>query len=207
MPHDFSESLNCSHAASDLPIWREIYEAAFPGFVSMNDHRQNGSHQAAGVDRSIVLASSEQVLIDEKIRTKPYDDILLEYWSDERRRVYGWICKPLRAQYIAYAIAPLGKAYLLPVVPLQNAWTKEGAGWIKRYREVRAKNRDKSTGREWDTLSVPIPVDVLFRAVGAALRIRFTPVGEENGSRAEYQQDEWTAAYEQELARQKSLAL
>jgi hypothetical protein len=175
VPHDFSESLAMSHAASDMPFWREIYQQAFPSMLAMIDHRQDGEHQRAGIDRSVILANSKQILIDEKVRGrnaktgKVYEDIALEFISDEARKVPGWVCKPLRADYIAYAIAPLGRCYLLPVPQLQSAWEKHGEEWRDSYFEVRAENKG------WTTVSVGIPVPVLFKAIGQALRVQFTP--------------------------------
>lgn len=168
--HEFEESLAKSHAASDLPIWEEIYRQAFPTFAAMVDHRQDGEHQRAGIDRSVLLANSKQILVDEKVRWKAYDDIALEYWSDEGRKVPGWVCKPLRADYIAYAIAPLGRAYLLPVLQLQLAWARCGERWIEQHQEIRAKNS------RYTTVSVGVPVADLFREIGGALRCRFQPM-------------------------------
>lgn len=173
--YDFAESLAASHAASDLPIWEEIYRASFPGFVSMVDHRDDGEHQRAGIDRSVILANSKQILIDEKVRGrnkitgKVYEDIALEYLSNEGRGVPGWVCKPLRADYIAYAIAPLGRCYLLPVMQLQLAWQRSGGYWREKYPSVRAKNSG------YTTVSVGVPVGDVFAEVGRALRVGFTP--------------------------------
>lgn len=168
--HDFYESLNRSHGASDLPIWLEIYRQAFPDMLVAVDHRQDGEHQRAGIDRSITLANSKQILIDEKIRYKAYGDIALEYWSDRKRRIPGWVCKPLRADFICYAIAPTGQAYLLPVPQLQQAWARHGEEWVDRYPAISAQN---ST---YTTVSCGVPVAVLFRAIGECLRFRFTAI-------------------------------
>ena len=62
--HDFSDSLAASHRASDLSIWEEIYRKSFPDFLAMVDHRQDGEHQRAGIDRSVILENSKQILID-----------------------------------------------------------------------------------------------------------------------------------------------
>lgn len=167
--HDFNESLRRSHAASDLPIWLEIYRQAFPTMQAAIDHRDDGEHQRAGIDRSVILANSKQILIDEKVRWRAYDDIALEYWSDRDRRVPGWVCKPLRCDFICYAIAPLGRAYLLPVQQLQQAWQRHGDQWRKAYRDCNAQNA------RYVTVSCPVPVSVLFRAIGECLRVSFTP--------------------------------
>ena len=168
--HDFASSLAASHAVSDAPFWEEVYAKAFPGGV-MVDHRQDGEHQRAGVDRSITMPNAKQILIDEKARFNDYGDILLEYWSDEAKRVPGWVCKPLRCDYIAYAIVPRGWCYLLPVLQLQSAWRRHGENWIAQHRRIDAKNRG------YVTVSVGVPVNILFAAIGQALRVQFAIPG------------------------------
>jgi len=186
--HDFGESLAKSHAAEDLPFWKEVYRKSFPTMIGMYNHRQDGDHQRQGIDRSIVLENSKQILIDEKVRYKNqttgkiYDDILLEYWSNEGMRVPGWVCKPLLCDYIAYAIAPLGICYLLPVLQLQSAWSLYGQKWIAEFTSkiggpIRAKN--KCTGGTYTTVSIAVPAKTLYPAIGAALRANFTPPEQE----------------------------
>lgn len=170
MIHDFAESLAASHAASDLPIWEQIYRRAFPTFCAMVDHRDDGEHQRAGIDRSVILANSKQLLIDEKVRNKDYGDILLEYVSNDRFNSPGWVCKPLRADYIAYAIVPAGRCYLLPVIQLQIAWAKYGEFWKQEFRHVPAQNNG------YTTHSVAVPPERLFSAIGGALRVSFDKV-------------------------------
>jgi hypothetical protein len=163
--HTFSKSLAASHAASDLPIWEAVYRQAFQRMECMVDHRADGEHQRAGIDRSIILSNSKQILIDEKVRWKNaatgrvYEDIALEFWSDEGRQVPGWVCKPLRADFIAYAIAPLGKCYLLPVIQLQLAWERMGQEWRRKHHEIRARNDGYTT-------------------VSVGVRFDFTPVND-----------------------------
>ncbi len=171
-PHNFEQSLAASHAAEDLPLWEEVYRKAFPSFATMVNHRKDGDHQRNGIDRSVILENSKQILIDEKIRGrnkrtgKIYKDIALEYLSDEKRGVPGWVCKPLLCDYIAYAIGPLGVCYLLPVLELQSVWESHCELWKQKYPfEIRAKNEDRFTGRKWTTLSVGVPPEDIFRAL------------------------------------------
>jgi len=174
--HDFYECLALSHKAEDNPIWNEIYQKAFPGMLGMISYRRDGFWQREGVDRGILLDTTKQIFIDEKVRGRNkysgvvYDDILLEYLSSEEHNKPGWVCKPLRADYIAYLIAPLGRCYLLPVIQLQLAWSKYSATWLKQY-DFRA--RAKNSG--YTTISIPIPVNVLFKAIGKQLRIDCDP--------------------------------
>lgn len=177
--HNFVDSLARSHAADTLPFWRECYEKAFPTMAAMVNHREDGDHQRAGIDRSVILHNSKQILIDEKVRDKNrktgkiYHDIALEFWSDFDRRVPGWVCKPLLADYIAYAIAPLGKCYLLPVPQMQAAWERNKAQWVHAYFIAKAPNRTRN--RQWVTYSCCVPPDVLFREIGRCLRVEFEP--------------------------------
>lgn len=175
--HTFKASLAASHAASDLPFWAECYASAFPQMQAMHDHRRDGQHQRQGIDRSVVMSNGKVVWIDEKVRGRNkrtgvvYDDILLEEISDKERGVPGWVVKPLLCDYIAYAIAPIGRCYLLPVIQLQTAWLVNGSAWK---HEARFPREARNNG--WTTVNWPIPVAVLFRAIGQCLRVEFAPV-------------------------------
>lgn len=170
--NEFTDDLAFSHAAEDLPCWLEIYRQAFPTMSGMISHRKDGEHQRAGIDRSIILESGKQITIDEKIRRKNYPDIALEYISNDRTAAPGWVCKSLLCDYIAYAIKPSGKAYLLPVPQMQAAWVKNAETWKRSFFHPKAPNRG------YNTISVAVPVDVLFQAIGKCLRVDFTPIQE-----------------------------
>jgi len=173
--NDFGDCLDFSHACSDWKGWPALYRAAFPSMVAMVDHRADGEHQRAGIDRSITLANSKQILVDEKVRGtnqitgRVYDDIAMEVWSDTARKSPGWATKAIRADYVAYLIAPIGRCYLLPVIQMQMAWTRNAEKWTAQYGKREARNRG------YVTTFVPVPPGVLFPAIGAALRIEFEP--------------------------------
>ena len=113
----------------------------------------------------LTLTCGRTYTVDEKLRADDWDDILLEQWSDERRRIPGWIQKPLACDFIAYAYAPSGRCYLLPVVSLQRAWRQHGRGWIARYGQRRAQNPG------YVSVGVPVPRPVLMRAIAEAMMI------------------------------------
>ncbi|MBU8921818.1 MAG: hypothetical protein KOO63_08360 [Bacteroidales bacterium] len=174
--HNFNDSLKKSHAASDHPMWLHCYKQFFPNMLACVDHRQDGEHQRAGIDRSVILENSKQILIDEKVRYKDYGDILLEYTSVDTTGAPGWACKPLMCDYIAYAILPRGKAYLLPVIPLQRAWASLGANWIKKYGTRQAQNNG------YKTLNCPVPFAPLFNALQTAQIANFEPINQEQAA-------------------------
>jgi hypothetical protein len=174
--HNFDDSLARSHAAENWSGWERIYRKAFPNFQTMASHRQDGWWQRHGIDRSIILTNSKVIKVDEKVRGKNartgkvYDDIALEWWSDERQKIPGWVCKGLMADYIAYAILPLGRCYLLPVIQLQAAWKKHKGEWFGIYPVRRSPNEG------WTTVFLCVPVDVVLSAIGECLRVEFEPV-------------------------------
>ncbi len=185
--HNFKKSLARSHAAEDLPCWGELYKEAFPTLQAVVNHREDGFHQRAGIDRSVILENSKQILIDEKVRYRNektgqiYQDIALEFLSSVESNVPGWVCKPLLCDYIAYAIAPLGICYLLPVIQLQKAWILFGEQWKlfgvdngnKQFHIINALN--SSNGRRYTTRSIAVPVNELFAKIGQCLRPTFKP--------------------------------
>ena len=169
--HDFHKCLKDSHAAEDLPIWEEVYQAAFPNMQAMLNHRQDGDHQRVGIDRSVILSNGKQILIDEKVRLEAYDDILLEVWSDKERRKPGWVAKDLMCDYIAYAVLPLKVCYLLPVQQLRVAWRRKGKEWYSNNFRPQAKNRG------YVTESVVVPTSELLSEINNALTINFIGEG------------------------------
>ena len=174
--HSFKDSLEKSHRHSDDPIWESVYRQFFVDMVGMTDHRGNGYWQKAGIDRSIVLSTSKQILIDEKTRYPSvdgtvYDDILLEFIGDKEGSVPGWAVKPLMADYIAYCIVGLRTVFLLPVMQMQHSWSLNGVDWRRRYGEKFAKSVGSSG--TWTTISCPVPTSVLYRSIGNLHRARY----------------------------------
>lgn len=168
--NNFAEDLKFSHKCEDDPCWRSIYEQAFPTMVAMISHRENGDHQKAGIDRSVILANSKQIMIDEKARRR-FDtgDIMLEFISNDQRGDKGWVEKSLLCDYIAYAFIPSGICYLMPVPQLQAAWIKHKVEWLAAYGTMKAKNAT------YYTHNCPVKTGVLFSSIGQMLRIHFQP--------------------------------
>jgi hypothetical protein len=171
----FAEDLRYSKIMHRLPIWQQTYAQAFPR-ATLVLHEEDGEHQRAGIDRSIVLPNTKQLFVDEKVRRPvqkpkwPYNDILLEHVSNDVTKAPGWVCKALRADFIAYAILQTGQCFLLPVIQLQQAWELHGDFWLGKYGQRRAINAG------YYTLNCPVPIDDLFRAIGGRLRFQCEPM-------------------------------
>lgn len=167
--HDFRQSLALSHSYEDAPWWEQVYRQAFPGLQSAVSVRQDGWAQRGGIDRVLTLASGKTLTVDEKVRAEDYEDILLERWSDQERRVPGWIQKPLACDFIAYAFIPSARCYLLPFQGLQRAWRLHGQLWLTRYQpHIEADNG------HYVTESVAVPIPVLMEALADAMLVRWS---------------------------------
>lgn len=123
--HDFQEQLEYSAELSDESSWVEFYRRLWPDMIAAVRIDKNSQFQKWGVDRQILLPNGKQFTVDEKKRKRDYGDLLLEEWSvcdfdyDQKKVVYGkkvgWaLDAEKRCDFVAYAIPPAGKCYLLP---------------------------------------------------------------------------------------------
>lgn len=165
--NDFGRDLAWSHAQSDDPMWEQVYRSAFPTFAGMQSVSADGWAQRGGIDRQVFLADGTVLKIDEKARRKVWPDFCLEYWSDEARRIPGWIAKPLTMDYLAYAFVPTRTCYLLPWHSLRRAWWLHRNDWVAQYREVRAQNPG------YTTVSVAVPINVVLDAIRDAMVVQW----------------------------------
>jgi len=160
--HDFHESLALSETIADEPWWEDVYRRSFPFFESMERVHGDSPEQRAGIDRIIHLQEGGLIYVDEKVRHSDYDDILLEIQSSEEHKTWGWACKPLACDYIAYAFLPSKRCYLFPFQQLQQALKNHWEDWRAMYKPVEAVNRG------YTTISIPVPISTLQQAIAEA---------------------------------------
>lgn len=172
--HDFHKSLALSHQHESAPWWDAVYQSAFPGFLSAVSVRNDGWAQRGGIDRVVTLKSGKIVTIDEKVRGKNYNDILLERWSDRSAGSAGWIQKDLACDFIAYAFVPDRRCYLLPFLLLRRAWQQNGRTWIQKaanrvegFSTVEAHNVG-AFGKSYTTETIAVPTATLLNALQTA---------------------------------------
>jgi N-glycosylase/DNA lyase len=163
--NDFETDLAYSLNARGEAFWLSVYKIAFPNFSRMEIVRRL-DWQRKGIDRIIYLSNGNKLKIDEKKRRREYSDILLEYLSNDRTRAPGWIEKDLAIDYLAYAFMESQRVYFFPFPALFKAWYDNKEHWFSVYDPVTAKNRG------YNTLSLPIPIDVLQRAVSSSMIIQ-----------------------------------
>lgn len=165
--HEFNESLAKSQAQANAPWWLDVYRKAYPNLVSAVCVRDDGWAQRGGIDRVLTLESGKTLAIDEKVRGEDWPDILLEYWSSYESKTPGWIAKDLACDVIAYAFIPSKTCYLLPFLTLRQAWRLNHKTWVSQYKRVEAENPG------YTTVSVPVPMDVLFKSLSDAMKVEW----------------------------------
>ena len=175
---DFYQSLHESHQCQDLPFWKEVYQGFFGDGITLVNNSQKGPHQILGIDRTVVLPDSRVYHIEEKVDYHDNKNMFIEYWSDVERQVPGWINKTLFCDYLVYAILALGESYFFKPLPLQKTWRNNQERWIEEYGEKKVNNR--SGGRTYTTIGVPVPVDEVYRQYKLSHRVRFTPLSKQN---------------------------
>lgn len=174
--HKFRSSLKYSEGHRDF--WTDIYRKAFPDYQNHMNLVGRSESQRRGMDVVLTLTSGLTLFIDEKLRPKTYDDILLEYISVDTTNDPGWIEKPLGIHYIAYAFRDTGICYMLDWPLLRSAWVRFGAEWKRNaannsmgFRKVEAVN---ATG--YKTLSIAVPIYDLQIAMDRCSVIQGLPV-------------------------------
>lgn len=168
--HNFKYSLE-DEWLNPFPF-NEFYGRLFPGFTHSVNYSQARDMQKKGIDRIVFVdynGTRSQYNIDEKLRSRFWDDFLIEYWSARETKSVGWVAKPLDIHYIAYCIDPnqMGggslktrSMYLIPFGELRSIWKENRIKWVKRYPKVEALNMGQ-WGNQYTTVSCAVPMTEL----------------------------------------------
>lgn len=165
--NDFNKCYEIAEGGKCEPFWNDIYKKAFPNMTNhMRGKKEKCNSQIFGIDRIIYLENGKTITLDEKIRTKVYEDIALEFISNDQKNTPGWMEKDLAIDYLAYAFLPLKTAYLFDWRMLKRAWENYKEDWKKKYFIAKAKNEF------YYTHNVCIPIKVLMKSCSTASVIK-----------------------------------
>lgn len=164
--HSFTERLEWSEQLSDEPSWVEFYRKLWPNLLSATKLPGPSWQQERGIDRRIELGNGRMFTIDEKKREKDYGDILLEthddcqYDPDEKRILSshrpGWAMNKHKVcDFVAYAVIPAGKVYLLPFEILRLTLDRMLPAWQQGQDRARWPIAARNNGY-W-TINVGVP--------------------------------------------------
>lgn len=157
--HDFHERLEFSQEHKHEDFWQAVYEKAFPDMQFATAVTKKCQGQYLGVDRVVYLGSSKVLMIDEKLREEDYNDIFLEYLSNDQTGADGWMEKDLLIDFLAYAFLPSRRCYLFNWQMLRRAWVCYKSEWMEKYPKKPAQNKG------YRTWGVPVPIHTLLKAV------------------------------------------
>jgi len=115
--------------------------------------------QKQGIDKILIFQNGKEIWIDEKKRRIAYPDILLEEYSNFDKKIWGWLGRTKKTDYIVYAVMPSKKVYLLPFLLLQKVWLKNYQNWLNQYGRLFAQNKD------YRTSNIPVPTQILLEAI------------------------------------------
>lgn len=113
---------------------------------------QDKERQIRGIDKIIHFVTGQVLHIDEKIRSKEYPDILLERWSNQEKRIPGWLFREESdTDYYVYCFKSVGICFLIPAHEVK-VWANANEEVLKTFQVVQAPNHD------YTTISYAIPI-------------------------------------------------
>ena len=159
----FSKDFAWSNSEAVRLFWQGIYKAAF-GALDTIELVVDKQEQKKGVDVIVYLPDGQAIKVEEKIRRKNWDDIVLEVWSDKKRKIPGWAVKEQEANILAYGFFQGKYAHLFERQKLRTVFIENGRTWAKEFGTITAHNQG------YDTVSIPVPIRVLQETMGKSMK-------------------------------------
>lgn len=157
--HSFDQQNTWSQSDAVNQWWDAIYRRQFPTLSGIVRNKTLGAAQTLGIDTVIVLPNGKTIAIEEKMRRKMGNDILLEHTRNDKLGKPGWIEQDLAVDFLAYGFWENNLAYFLSWPLLKQAWMQNGTIWKSRFGVVTARNKN------YNTLCTPVPVRTLYFAI------------------------------------------
>lgn len=165
--NDFKTDLEYSKNANDSELLNKFYHKFFPGIIKIEEV-EDLTLQKTGIDKIMHFKGGMTITVEEKKRRVVYGDVALETKSVVKGNYEkpGWIFT-CQSDFIAYAIMPTRKIYMLPTGVLKLSWMKNFYEWEERFETKSASNQG------YHTEFVPIPKEVLFNSMGEEMQFSF----------------------------------
>ena len=177
--NDFKKQLAYSLEATRNEDFDRFYFEAFPRLqrVEHISYEEQPELQLQGIDKRLHFANGYIATVDEKVRTKAYEDIFLEILSNVEKKKPGTLFT-IKADYMTYFIEPLGKVYILPMLLLRMAWGNNYKVWKTEYPYRLVKNVN------YTTMGIAIPTNQILEAISKELHNNYqVTTGLEKGCR------------------------
>jgi len=147
------------------PILRDIYQVFWPDHTWIDDVRGKDP-QLYGLDHIVHFKGNNTETVQAKIRLGNWDDILLEYISNDVTNLPGWMESPMLCNHFFVLMMAGNICYWFHFPSLRNAWNKYKSEWIKlgeQYKSGFGKRIAKNPG--YNTVSVTVPLKILYKEV------------------------------------------
>ena len=145
------------------------YKLAFPHLTRIESN-EDVETQKRGVDLYIHLLGEASTRVEEKVRWRYYNDILLEDWSVYEEQKLGWARDMSKiTEYLAYYF-PETRVFWIMCYPALRHWFLENYEIIlhpilrDRIRRLGKENeyiwgKTESPGYNYHTANIPVPLD------------------------------------------------
>ena len=122
----------------------------------------NADLQEAGIDKILRFKKGslrQSITVDEKIRYRFYNDILLEEYSNYEERTPGWLIKNnTLCDYISYIFKNQKIVYLFEYKKLKESWDRNYQHWLEKYGRKFGKTTDRFGNVLYRTSNIPVPL-------------------------------------------------
>jgi hypothetical protein len=175
---NYKDDLVYSNTKEHEPFWRYVYKQAFPTAINWMRCPADTQAQVNGIDRVLLLNCGSVVKIEEKTRDRDYRDIHLEFISNDVRKTIGWIEKDLICDYIAYAVMPKNKCYIIHWTTLKTLWEHNKEEWKKKYYISKSPNwydNNKTKKPDFHSYGVCIKTGIMRELIPSIKEITHEP--------------------------------
>lgn len=160
--NNFIENLIDSEKFNDK--LNELYTNIFKcDSIEVIDFKNDPQSQFNGIDK-ILYKGEKKILLEEKIRFKSYNDILLEEYSNYETRRIGWLSENKLTQILIYYVVPQNTVYVIKFKELLKFYLKYHQEWLSLYCRSYAYNKT------FTTTNIAVPVEVLKELLGKNIK-------------------------------------
>lgn len=163
-PRVFGVDLAASHG--DRGRWDRFYKQRFPDCEIINGEASS-MLQGLGADVILQRPTGKQILVEEKVRASLFRDCLIEIWSefyadDDPRNRVGWSLHPDKhADWLAYAVRPLGRCWFVPFIPYRQF----AIDVVRRDPNYRWSRTVGLNGSAWSTVHTSVAWEEVYGAL------------------------------------------
>lgn len=164
LEHNFDKSYTASKGDVVQQRINDSYHIFFRNIANIK--RPETDLARKHVSKVITKRNGKEIYTVERIRFSWYDDILLEYLSNDALGTAGWMNKDLPVHYLMYAFPWQGHYFLLDWERLRTVWAINSQNWIDQARTQKKDGLRKIVAANpgYNTWSISVDLEILKEA-------------------------------------------